>query len=531
MSCRVSSILPFTLLALASLTPVQAQLLGRISFPNSGAEAAQEDFIDGVLYLHNFEYEDARDAFERAQAIDPEFALAYWGEAMTLNHPIWMKQDTEAGRAALGRLGVTSASRRAKAGTAREAAYLEAVEVLYGLTPESSELTKKERDLGYRDALRRLAATYPEDDEAKVFHALSILGSAHEGRDFATYMKAAAVASEVWDANDQHPGAAHYLIHSFDDPVHAPLGLPMAQAYARIAPSAAHAQHMTSHIFVAMGMWDDVIDANVVARDVQNAAFAERGRPPRLCGHYPYWLEYGYLQQGRVEEATAVLESCRDSLEATSDEGVKWHFAAMSARHLIDLEAWDASDVWPDRLERTADGHHNYVFARGLAAHHRGDAAGVEAARATLERITAGDSARASDSAQVAALLALELEGLTLLAADPDGAVELLRTAAELEAQRPYTFGPPAIVKPTWELLGEVLLGLGRGEEAVAEFREQLERTPERTLSLLGLARSAKATRQWELARESYRRLAEIWRHADDSIAAAAEARNGAQAR
>ncbi|NNL66902.1 MAG: hypothetical protein HKP30_11705, partial [Myxococcales bacterium] len=376
-SRRVSLNLAWGLLVVGSMTPrlVGAQLLGEIDFPNSGAPEAQADFIEGVLYLHNFEYEDAREAFVRAREIDPGFAMAYWGEAMTHNHPIWMRQQTEAGRAVLAALGESSQERRAQAGSAREAAYLAAVETLFGEDGDGTQ--KEERDDRYRDAMRRLYELHPDDDEAAAFSALAILGTAHEGRDFATYMRAAAVASEVWERNDHHPGAAHYLIHSFDDPIHAPLGLPMARRYAAIAPAAAHAQHMTSHIFVALGLWQDVVDANVVARRVQNQGFAERGRPPRLCGHYPYWLEYGYLQQGRIGEAARVLEQCLDGLASGGDEGELWHFAAMRARFAVDSEAWDKVASW---VNPAAAHHANYIFADGLAAYHLGDEAALQMA-------------------------------------------------------------------------------------------------------------------------------------------------------
>ncbi|MCZ6727917.1 MAG: hypothetical protein O7A98_11270 [Acidobacteria bacterium] len=471
--------------------PVPGQLLGEISFPNSGAAAAQEDFIEGVLYLHNFEYEEAAGSFSRAQRIDPSFALAYWGEAMTYNHPLWMQQDSEAGRRALGKLAPSPERRRHKAGTEREAAYLDAVEILYGTTHSTSELPKEERDGLYLDAMRRLHQTYPDDDEATAFYSLAILGSAHDGRDFATYMRAAAVADTVWDHNKQHPGAAHYLIHSYDDPIHAPLGLPMASAYAKIAPAAAHAQHMTSHIFVALGLWQDAVDANTVASRVQNEGFAGRGQPPRLCGHYPFWLQYALLQQGRHAEAREVLEACRASDTEPDDSRVRWHRSTMDAGFVIDARAWDE----PLTVTATSpeEGLHNAIFVGGLAAHHRGDGEALRRAVEELGSISSAGGHGGVSFGRVASILALELEGLSLLPGNPGGAVARLEEAVAAEAELPYMFGPPRIVKPSLELLGEVLLGLGHHQEAAAVFHQQLERTPRRAASLLGLARSARA--------------------------------------
>ena len=230
------------ILSLAFLTvlfprPSTAQqvALGEVDFPNSGAPAAQADFIRGVLYLHSFEYEPAAVAFRAAQALDPDFAMAYWGEAMTNHHSLWRVQHFEAGRAVLARLGRTSSARSSKAPTPREKGYLRAVEILFGMTDETAAVDKPGRDVYYRNAMKAVHMAHPEDLEARAFYGLSILGVGSANRDYATYIRAAAVITPVWDANRSHPGAAHYLIHSYDDPVHAILGLPMARAYGKIA--------------------------------------------------------------------------------------------------------------------------------------------------------------------------------------------------------------------------------------------------------------------------------------------------------
>jgi tetratricopeptide (TPR) repeat protein len=470
-------------------TPVGAQLLGEISFPNSGAPGAQKDFIEGVLYLHNFEYEDAAEAFVRAQQIDPEFALAYWGEAMTYNHPVWMRQDTEAGRRALDKLAPSPEQRLLVAGTEREAAYLEAIESLYGTTLPTSRLSKQERDDVYLESMRRLHERYPDDDEATTFYALAILGSAHEGRDFSTYMRAAATADTVWDHNEQHPGAAHYLIHSYDDPIHAPLGLPMARAYAKIAPAAAHAQHMTSHIFVALGLWQDAVDANIIASRVQNLGLERKARSPSRCGHFPFWLQYSLLQQGRYAEAREVLDACRSSDTDPGNTGARWHRATMDAGFVIDAGAWDE----PMTVTATSpeEGLHNAIFIGGLAAYHRGEGDVVSRAGEQLGSISSEAGYGSVSFGQIASILALELQGLGLLPDDPEAAIARLEQAVAAEADLPYMFGPPRVVKPTLELLGEVLLARQRHPEAAAAFRRQLERTPGRAASLRGLAQSS----------------------------------------
>ena len=264
------------------LLSAQRPRLGTIDFPTSGAPAAQAQFTRGVLLLHSFEYQDAAQAFRAAQRIDPAFALAYWGEALTYTHPVWNEQDGNAARAALLRLGPTPAARRAKALTPREQAYLDAVEILYG------EGSKPARDTAYSLAMERLVARFPADREAKVFYALSLLGLNQGVRDTATYLRAAAIVQPVFQANPNHPRAAHVLIHAYDDPIHASLGLAAARAYSKIAPDAAHAQHMTTHIFLALGMWDEVVSQNEIAAGPDRAAWAPH--------HYTEWLGYGYLQ-------------------------------------------------------------------------------------------------------------------------------------------------------------------------------------------------------------------------------------------
>ncbi|MEO7660199.1 MAG: hypothetical protein ABIV48_11345, partial [Pyrinomonadaceae bacterium] len=233
--------------------------LGEINFPTSAPAEAQKHFIRGVLLLHSFEYASARSAFADASRVAPDFALAYWGEAMTYDHRIWGEQDQKPAVAALARLAKTPAERRSKAPTEREKLYMDAVEKLYG-DGEQSEIAK-----AYSNAMAELTRQFPDDLEARSFYALSILGLTGTIRNTENYMRAAAVAETIYEKNPRHPGALHYLIHAYDDPVHAPLGLRAARLYGSVAKSASHAQHMPSHIFFALGMWDDAIVANIAS--------------------------------------------------------------------------------------------------------------------------------------------------------------------------------------------------------------------------------------------------------------------------
>ncbi len=479
----------------------QALRVGLVHFPNSGAAAAQDDFIYGVAQLHNFQYADAAAAFRRAQEADPDFALAYWGEAMTHNHTVWEDQDRAAALAALRKLGPTAEARTMKAPAGRERALMEAVEILFG------DGSKQDRDDAYARAMQALHARWPDDPEIASFTALALLGTAHEGRDFATYMRAAAIVEEVFDANPRHPGAAHYLIHSYDDPVHAPLGLRAARAYAVIAPESAHAQHMVSHIFVASGMWDEVVEANLNSVAAGNRARGLDTPDVRGCGHAVTWLNYGYLQLRRTDDAARITAICHaQAMEEVDPEPVfdpdlsrQASFITMWARYAVDTEDFDAPTVRlsvPLRPEQMQE-RMTVAYVGGLAAARSGDADGVRAALETIRQTRAGTERLVAETERTFELEALarsevlEYQVAALLARTEGrlgDAIEHARAAAEREGRMPFMFGPPFVDKPSLELLGEILLAAGRKREAEAAYREALARVPGRTMSLQGLA-------------------------------------------
>jgi tetratricopeptide (TPR) repeat protein len=511
------------LLALAaSPLHAQARRLGTISFPNSGPRGAQPAFLRGVLLLHSFEYEDAATAFREAQRVAPRFALAYWGEAMTWTHPVWNQQNVDSARATLARLAPTPEARAARATTARERAYLQAVELLYG------EGSKPRRDTLFSAAMGRLAAAHPKDLEASSFYALSLLGLNQGVRDVPTYMRAGAIAEEVLRQNPVHPGAAHYVIHAFDDPSHAPLGLPAARAYAKIAPGAAHAQHMTSHIFLAMGMWDETVAANVTALGPD--------QPSWTPNHVSYWLAYAYLQQGRLAEARRLLESTRAATGTPPRVNARVHGLLMRAHYLMASERWaDPMITWAidttgvDPVSQAAD-----AFALGYAALRRGER---PIADEQLQRLTAlaGRTPKADDdyNPQSITILRTELQAAIRAAeGGGDDAVTLLRQATAIEDTMAVAFGPPDVVKPSHELLGELLLSQHKGPEAQQEFVRALRLAPRRTASLLGLARAATLAGDAPVADQARVDLAANLRHADADLPALSEiARRSAQTR
>jgi len=492
--------------------PVTIDGLGTIDFPVTGSVEARDHFLRGVLLLHSFQYGEAAEAFRRAREADPSMAMAYWGEAMTHTHPVWNEQDAAAALEVLSTYAPTREERLAKAPTPRERAWLEAVEVLY------ADGGKAARDTAYSRAMAGLAETYPEDFEARAFLALSLLGLSQGERDVPTYIRAGAIALELFEANPDHPGAAHYVIHAFDDPTHAPLGLRAARAYSRIAPDAPHAQHMTSHIFLARGMWEDVVAANERASSVVDEALGDRG--PNRCGHYNEWLAYGYQQQGRLEDARALLRGC---LEDANDPDAAPGVRAARARSFTVMRAWYIADAavaegfpiddaglpaeaavdeatgWPMAV---------YAFGGALASARRGN---LDDLRSAAEAVTMARPAPGAFGAQYQPILDATVGALVLsLEGDLEGAVAAARRGAEAEAALPVDFGPPLSFKPPRELEGELLLELERPEEALAAFTLALERTPNRAATLRGYAAAAEGAgraAEAEWARETLREI------------------------
>lgn len=509
-------------LVAAQLAVAQRAEYGKTTFPTSGAPEAQGAFLKGLLMLHSFEYEDAREAFQEAQRIDPNFAMAYWGEAMTHNHPIWMEQDREAARAALAKLASDSAGRLAKAATEREKDYLRALDVLFG------DGEKKERDLAYAEAMGRLAAKYPDDLDAAAFHAVALLGTCHEGRDFSIYMKAAAIVEEVFAKNPQHPGAAHYLIHSYDDPIHAPLGLRPARVYAKIAPAASHALHMPSHIFFAMGMWDEASKSNENSYAAAKA-WAERKHVP-LGGHgyhAIWWLSYSYLQQGKYAEARKLLDIVEENFNQNRSSGMaRSHLVRMRAAYLIETQKWnsDALRVKLEASEMSLGTAAIDLFVNGLAALKTGNRAAAERA---LDDIKARRALSPKESAEYkngAEIVELELEALLKLGdGKSEAAIELMTNATTIEDAMPLDFGPPWPTKPSHELFGEILLNLNRPAEAMQQFKLALKRAPRRASSLLGLARAASRASETKTAQQAYAELNLMWHDADNELPALQE--------
>jgi tetratricopeptide (TPR) repeat protein len=497
------------------------QELGTITFPTSGDPAAQPKFVEGVKALHSFQFDEAAIAFGEARRIDADFALAYWGEAMSYNHPLWAQQDLEAARAVLEKLAATPEARAAKAALPIEQAFLAAADRLfYGASD------KLERDKAYSQAMARMYERWPDDHEVATFYALSLLGTVRpaDGGGFRRQALAASIAQQVFDENPRHPGAAHFIIHSFDDPDHAPLGLPAARAYAGIAPAAAHALHMPSHIFVQLGMWDDVVRSNV---DAYAAAVQINTRLKLAEGredfHTLSWLMYGNLMLGRYDDARANVALARAAAERNpQNAGIRDGWLAMRGRYLLETGQWE--EIARDGTDPHA-GHESSMpgmpmsqagagawrFYAGASAAKRGDAALAEQFVADFAALREQVAKTSEYNSRGVAIQEKEVAALAKAArGDMNAALALAKEAADLELTLAAPSGPPELLKPAQELYGELLLEAGRADEALAAFERSLLRTPRRTPSLLGLARAASMEGETDLATATYAALRDM---------------------
>lgn len=501
---------------------------GPVSLPPAGSADARAEFLRGVTALHNFEYEEANAAFVKAQQLDPAFAMAYWGEAMTYHQTLWQKEDVAAGRRILARLGPTHEVRAAKAPSDKEKAFLKAVDVLFGPGDAIA------RRAAYSAAMERMYAAAPDDPEIATFYALALLGTMarglaasgdpHEGHSATlagseTQARVRGILQKVLQAHPRHPGALHYLLHNDDDPEHAHLALGAAQTYATVAPASSHALHMPAHIFLQLGMWDEAARSDRAAFAASDAWVKARGLPPALRSYHALsWLQYELLQLGRFREAWATIGELEPVVKATGQLPLLSDLSSMRASYVVETRRWDLL-----ANERNF-GNVNELMAIGTSAARSRNAPLAELARQGLA--ARAQSAQEGDLRPVIAIMEREVAALIHLAAGRhEQAIATLRSAADAEQQLPPPLGLPKPVKPAPELLGEVLLELGRPQEAMEPFRQALRRNRNRTLSVLGLARAAKAQGDTDTARTQYRALLANYGGADPELPELAEAR------
>ncbi len=484
--------------------------LGNINIEVSAEGEAKSVFTEAMLMLHSFEYKDAADKFRAAQELSPDFAMAYWGEAMTHNHPLWREQDLKAARAIMEKLGETPEEQRAKFKTEFEKDMFDGLSILYGSG------SKAQRDVAYMEKMKALHEKYPDNHEVSALYALSLLGSVKGGRDFDVYAKGAKIAQSVIKENPQHPGALHYLIHSFDDPDNAHKALDAANSYSKVAPDAGHALHMPSHIYVAMGMWDEVISSNIASWEASVKRKEEKDLDNDALNYHAYqWLMYGYLQKGEIEKARAILENVQNYCYELASKRSVFHLAMMKAAYFIESDQWEDS-LRTDTINYDAYGFYARIvkdFTDGMHAYRNGDAELLAQLSDSIsylvnahtnESITGSGpmcsgrySLDAPSQLEIARASVLQKELAALLAIlnkDELSAESLLKESVAMEQSTSYNFGPPEIVKPSSELYAEYLIERGRHEEAKKQLDLVVKRAPGRRLIQSNLDMIKKST-------------------------------------
>ena len=495
----------FVLVALTVGGPTHSQFenVGTIDFPTSATGEAQQHFLRGMAILHSFGWKQAIEQFRAAQAIDPDFAMAYWGETLSYNHPLQPEANAESPREALARLGATPEERLAKAPTAREKGLLDAVERLWG------EGRWQDRRVAYMEAMARLYEQFPTDDEIATFYALSMLSGARAQGDDSLRLevRAGAIALGVLDRNPSHPGAAHFVIHAFDDPLHAPIALPAAYVFAEIAAAVSHARHMPTHIFIQHGMWDLVSTNNQSAYD----AAQDLWQPGDSVGdgvHALDWGQYGDLQRGDYEKARVWIDRLVAIIDASEGQArAVSTLPLMEARYVVETEEWKIDEITDETSPHT-------LLATGFSAIRTGDVETAQRAEAALARLVAAEDDGGNVRAGRRWVQVMHKQVAALVRAaqgDADGAVQFMDEALEIVAGIRPPNGAADPVKPAYELYGEILLELGRPEDAAARFETSLQRMPNRPRSVLGLARALEQMGDDDGAAEQYEILDAIW--------------------
>jgi hypothetical protein len=499
--------------------------LGRVNFPVNCTPQARRQFNRAVAWLHSFEYEEAEKVFTEVAATDPRCGMAHWGIAMSNYHPIWAPP----GVAELKKgLNAIEKAKSVGARTERELGYIAAIEVFY---KDSDKLDHRTRALAYGDAMERLYRRYPSDSEAGVFYALTLIakGMMTGDKSYANEKKAAQILNRVLAREPRHPGVAHYLIHSYDYPALALLALPAARSYAKIAPASAHAQHMPSHIFTRLGLWQEAIRSNLDAK-ASAKAYAVRNRMPGAWDeqlHAMDYLAYAYLQEAQDKHAWAVLDELYQIRKAEPENfKVAYAFTAIPARYALERRRWDEAaeltmrqgplGTFPWQRFRWAEAHIH--FARAVGAARAGDTA---SARHEVEKLAAIRQALTEIKGDFDWAKQVEIERQVASAwlAYAEGkhgeSLRLMSAAAELDdaiEKHPVT---PGSVLPAREQLGELLLELRRPLEALQSFEASLRSAPNRFNGLYGAARAAKLAADQKRAETYYGKLVALCRQAD----------------
>ena len=499
--------------------------VGQVNFKVSCSPKVQSQFNRAVAWLHSFEYEEAEKEFELIALADPQCGMAYWGVAMSNYHPLWTPPTPDELKK-----GVTAVEKANAAGakTERERAFIASITLFF---KDADKVDHSTRATAYYESMKKLYERDPSDDETAVFYSLSLIsvGMMANDKTYAKEKEAAQILNRVLKREPQHPGVTHYLIHSYDYPALAELALPAARSYAKIAPASAHAQHMPSHIFTRLGLWQEAIKSNLDAR-ASAKAFAARHKMPGAWDeqlHAMDYLAYAYLQGAQDKEAWGVFQELNKIRRVDPPSfKVAYAFAAIPARYALERRQWAEAaklSLQPGTVTNLSWDNFRWAeaylhLARAVGAARTGD---KTLARAEVDELKAihqqlGEIKSGYDWARQVEIQSKIAEAwLSFAQGNSEAALSEMKDAADADdatEKHPVT---PGSILPAREQLGELLLELKKPVEALHEFEVSLRVAPNRFNGLYGAARAARLASDEKTARLYFSKLVELCRHAD----------------
>jgi tetratricopeptide (TPR) repeat protein len=498
---------------------LSAEEVGSVHFLTSCSKTVELDFDRAVALLHSFQYEQAREAFNEISKQDPACAMAQWGVAMSHYHGLWKNGDTRAGMLALKNAQQRAASNATT--TSREKAYIDALAEVYAEDVKDTTAYDRSKgtsahDLAFEEKMGELQAAYPDDIEAAIFHALTLyIVAPKTDKTFAYQRRCGEILEPIFQKRPHHPGVAHYIIHCYDNAVLAEKGLPAARTYAKIAPASAHANHMPSHLFTRVGSWDESITSNIKSAELAAAAepTSQNGEARDQRLHAMDYLEYAYLQSGRIKQAMSVLDEMNalppvSGLTLTGD----YALAAVPARAAIELGNWEQTGrltvrkgavPWAEAITWAAIGEGS---ARAGNLERAGNAAqmlaGLRDTTSKLNNVYWANQIEVQRR-EVEAWMAEK-------AGNKSEAVSKMRSAVELEESMDKDAVTPGAITPAREMLAELLWMENRPEQSLAEYETVLKFAPNRFNAVYGAARAAEASGNRVIAKRYYQKLTEI---------------------
>jgi predicted Zn-dependent protease len=506
--------------AVISKSPASTNGLGAVNFPISCSAAAQSKFNTAVLLLHSFWYDKSEQAFRAVAVADPACAMAYWGIAMSRWHELWAPPDKDDVRVAAA---AVKQAQKIGAKTDRERRFINAIAAFY----HSYNLTNEPASAQvYASAMKSLHAAYPADRQASLFYALALIATAPpEDKKFTNQLAAGAILEPIFAEEPNDPGAAHYLIHAYDDPKLASKALHAAQEYAQIAPAVPHALHMPSHTFTDLGMWEDSIASNraSLAAEYRDYPVERLGSSTFDDFHSTDFLEYAYLQAGRVRDAQRLSAQVAAARPMPSDIYDSLEYVLVLSRSVIEREQWQSAARFQTPIVSFSQTQYPFAaavidYVRGIGAARSGDAISASLQLQKLDELSAW--AKSASYKRLLTYIQIEHASLSGWIAyargqNPSAVVELRSAIATASI---WEQPPPLFVWPIQEQLGELELLLHRPDQAQLAFQASLKENPNRLRSLDGAARAAVELGDRVTAQKYYAAIISSCPHADAGL-------------